>query len=59
MDEEIDRVGRQIPQFDRRIFWDVDFDALDYDGRAEFVIERVFERGDVGDINKKVRNFLQ
>ena len=38
------------PIFHRRIFWDVNFDKLDYDLRANFVIERVFERGDVDDI---------
>ncbi len=38
------------PIFHRRIFWDVDFDNLDYDAKANFVIERVFERGDVPDI---------
>ena len=38
------------PEFNRRIFWDVNFDALDYDKKASFIIERVFERGDVPDI---------
>jgi hypothetical protein len=38
------------PIFHRRIFWDVDFDNIDYDAKANFVIERVFERGDVDDI---------
>lgn len=38
------------PIFHKRIFWDVDFEKLDYDLRANFVIERVFERGDVDDI---------
>lgn len=38
------------PILARRIFWDVDFDKLDYDAKASFVIERVFERGDVEDI---------
>lgn len=38
------------PIFHRRIFWDVDFDNLDYDAKANFVIERVFERSDVPDI---------
>ncbi|MBX2951816.1 MAG: hypothetical protein KF870_04890 [Leadbetterella sp.] len=38
------------PVFDKRIFWDVDFENLDYDAKARFVIERVFERGDVPDI---------
>lgn len=38
------------PIFNRRIFWDVDFDRIDFDGKASFVIERVFERGDVEDI---------
>lgn len=40
------------PVFARRIFWDVNFDALDYDAKASFVIERVFERGDVEDIRQ-------
>lgn len=38
------------PEFNKRIFWDVDFEKIDYDGKAAFVIERVFERGDVEDI---------
>ena len=38
------------PVFHRRIFWDVDFDAIDYDLKYKFVIARVFERGDVDDI---------
>ncbi len=41
---------KEKPLFYRRIFWDVDFDKLDYDKKASFVIERVFERGDVDDI---------
>jgi hypothetical protein len=40
------------PQFHPRIFWDVDFTKLDYDAKAGFVIERVFERGDVADIRE-------
>jgi len=40
------------PQFHRRIFWDVNFDKLDYDKYANFVIERVFERGDIEDIRQ-------
>jgi hypothetical protein len=33
-----------------RIFWDVDHTKMDYELRANFIIERVFERGDVQDI---------
>jgi hypothetical protein len=44
--------ARPKPVFARRIFWDVDFDAIDYDAKASFVIERVFERGDVEDIRQ-------
>ena len=40
------------PDFDKRIFWDVDFEALDYDNKAGFIIERVFERGDVEDVRQ-------
>ncbi|MGF7138879.1 DUF6922 domain-containing protein [Roseimarinus sediminis] len=43
---------RKKPKFHKRIFWDVDFEQLDYDTKANFVIERVFERGDVDDIRQ-------
>ncbi len=45
------------PVFDRGIFWDVDYDKMDLDLRANFVIERVFERGDVEDIRQCRRYF--
>lgn len=38
------------PVFNKRIFGDVDFEKINYDAKANFVIERVFERGDVPDI---------
>lgn len=43
---------RKKPVFNKRIFWDVDFEKIDYDKKASFVIERVFERGDVDDIRQ-------
>lgn len=44
--------ARPKPVYARRLFWDVDPDRLDVDLRAAFVIERVFERGDVEDIRQ-------
>lgn len=38
------------PFYNKRIFWDVDSDKMDYATKASFIIERVFERGDVEDI---------
>ncbi len=43
---------RKPPTFDRRIFWDVDYPRMDLDAKWRFVIERVFERGDVEDIRQ-------
>lgn len=40
------------PVFNPRIFWDVYYEKMDVDLRANFVIERVFERGDVEDIRQ-------
>jgi len=40
------------PIFDKRIFWDVNFETLDIDAKADFVISRVFERGDIEDIRQ-------
>lgn len=45
------------PVLDKRIFWDVDFENIDYDAKANFVIERVFERGDVDDIRNTRRYY--
>ena len=40
------------PILQERIFWDVNFDHLDYHHKASFIIERVFDRGDVEDIRQ-------
>jgi hypothetical protein len=39
-----------VPNINKRVFWDVDPLKLDFVKKSRFVIERVFERGDVGDI---------
>lgn len=48
------RMSKSIkrPLFNKRIFWDVDYERLDYNERAAFVIERVFNRGDVEDVRQ-------
>ena len=54
------------PVLNKRIFWDVDAEKMDYQAKASFVIERVFERGDVEDIrmcrrfygDEKIKNAL-
>ena len=45
-------IEKKKPIFNKRIFWDVSFEKIDYDAKANFVIERVFERGDVEDIRQ-------
>lgn len=40
------------PVLNKRIFWDINFEKLDYDTKSVFIIERVFERGDVEDIRE-------
>lgn len=40
------------PIFNKRIFWDTDFNAIDYDKNYRSVITRVFERGDVEDVRQ-------
>jgi hypothetical protein len=54
------------PDFNKRIFWDINPDILNYNDKAGFVIQRVFERGDVEDIrtcrryygDNKIKNVL-
>ena len=45
-------IGKLKPKFEKRIFWDVNFELIDYDAKASWVIERVFSRGDVEDIRQ-------
>lgn len=45
-------MSKNKPIFNRRIFWDVDYDRMDVDLKEQFIIERVFERGDVDDIRE-------
>lgn len=45
-------MSKNKPIFNRRIFWDVDYDRMDVDLKEQFIIERVFERGDVEDIRE-------
>ena len=40
------------PYHDSRVFWDVNYEKMDYEVKANFIIERVFERGDVEDIRQ-------
>lgn len=44
------------PLLNKRIFWDTDFEKIDYQKNAASIVERVFERGDVEDI-RQVRRF--
>jgi hypothetical protein len=48
---------KEKPVFHKRIFWDVNFENIDYDAKANFVIERVFERGDVPDVRNCIRYY--
>lgn len=57
---------KPLPSLNKRIFWDVNYDTLNYDEKASFVIQRVFERGDVDDVracrryygDEKIRDVL-
>ncbi len=40
------------PNISRQAFWDVHFDKLDYQNKADFIIIRVFEYGTLSDLNR-------
>jgi hypothetical protein len=44
------------PILAKRIFWDTNFENLDYDKNYRSIIERVFDRGDIEDI-RQVRRY--
>ncbi|MDR1682586.1 MAG: hypothetical protein LBS25_04260, partial [Candidatus Symbiothrix sp.] len=41
----VEQQQKPLPQFDRRILGDTNFDKLDSENRTNFIIERVFDRG--------------
>ena len=43
---------KEKPIFEKRIFWDVNFEQIDYDAKVNWIIERVFSCGDVEDIRQ-------
>jgi hypothetical protein len=38
------------PNISSQAFWDIDFDKIDFDKKANFVITRVFEYGSLSDL---------
>lgn len=42
----------RISLFNKRIFWDVNFDNLDYETKAIFITKRFFERDNVDDLRQ-------
>ncbi len=47
---------KEKPILDKRFFWDVDFNKIDYDKNPGWIIVRIFERGDIADI-RKIRRY--
>jgi hypothetical protein len=45
------------PRLDRSLFWDTDFEKLDYDKYASSIIVRVLERGSMDDWNEIKRYY--
>ncbi|MBN2790632.1 MAG: hypothetical protein JXR69_10625 [Candidatus Delongbacteria bacterium] len=37
------------PNFNKKLFWDVEYDSIDFDINVKFVIERVVTRGNLKD----------
>ena len=44
------KMEKPKPIFNKRIFWDTDFNKLEYDKNYKSIITRVFDRGDIEDI---------
>ena len=46
MQKSINRKRPNLSKIPRILFWDTDFDAIDWQGKSVAVIKRIFERGD-------------
>ncbi len=42
------------PDINRDLFWDTDFNTIDFEKNARFVIQRVLERGNISDFRELV-----
>ncbi len=42
------------PNLSKQAFWDVDFESLDYDKEADWIIGRVFEWGKLSDLKSLI-----
>ncbi len=49
--------NKDTPHLSRTAFWDIDFEKLDIDRYADFVIIRIFERGTIQDIEAIINYF--
>jgi hypothetical protein len=45
------------PIFEQRIFGDMNFEKIDYNAKANWLIARIFEQGDAEDIRQCRRNY--
>ncbi|MDZ7936707.1 MAG: hypothetical protein U5M51_17440 [Emticicia sp.] len=43
------------PNLSKQAFWDVDFDSLDYQEKADWIIGRVFEWGKLSDLKNLIQ----
>ena len=48
---------KQVPEFFRSYFWDVDFDDLEVKKHSFLIIKRVLDRGDLGDIRWLIKTY--
>ena len=48
---------KEKPNFDRRLFWDARYEAIDWQECALSVIERVLERGDNSEYEELIRYY--
>ena len=48
---------RVKPVLRKSLFWDVDYDGIDYEKHARFVIGRVLTRGDLSDLQQLFRYY--
>lgn len=55
---ENNRQNREfINSLDKRLFWDVDIKDVDEERHKRFIIQRVLERGGLGDIRNTMKHY--
>jgi len=52
-------LNKKLPKKLKSLFWDIDFESLDKSKKAYFIINRIFEKGDIEAVKWARQNYSE